>query len=366
MGLPRNDDAPMDDPGCSLFDPCVDGPNLAPRVRGADPVMEALSDRFAVIALILVSMGLGFYVGCVSGPYVLQDLDVDVYYLHAAQRVYAWRELCALGFGCLAAVLLALVNRRRHAGSRPTRLSVWARWCRRVVVGLGALYALLLWGWTFGVRGSSELSLCGHHLHLICLAIESYRERLGCLPPAFIPDENGNPKHSWRVLILPFVGDEKLKRLYDSYDFSEPWDGPHNRKLANQMPSVYGCPGDPGRRKSMTSYVVVVGERTAFPGARSIKLEEIRDDKSITLLFIETTNSGINWMEPRDFVMEQANLMPSRSHERSVAPLGGAHMGCADGGVRFLRFSDYPDNTNQTLRALATIDGAGGGRSVGW
>jgi hypothetical protein len=196
--------------------------------------------------------------------------------------------------------------------------------------------------------------------------MESYRERFGCLPPAFIPDENGNPNHSWRVLILPFVGDEKLKRLYDSYDFSEPWDGPHNRKLAKQMPSIYGSASDPGRRKSMTSYVVVVGQHTAFPGARSINLVDIRDDKSTTLLLIETSNSGINWMEPRDFVMEQADLMPSPSHEQSFSPLGGAHVGCADGSVRFLLYSDYPDNTNQILRALATIDGGEEVPRSGW
>jgi len=66
-----------------------------------------------------------------------------------------------------------------------------------------------------------------------------YHDDFGCLPPAFIPDEQGNPKHGWRVLILPylektgFYGTEGLKRLYQSYDFSEAWDGPHNRKLAH-------------------------------------------------------------------------------------------------------------------------------------
>ncbi len=366
MWLPKNEDAPSDDPGCNLFDPYIDGLNVAPQAGRGNPVGGVLSDRFTVIALILASMGAGFIVGCICGPQILQDLDVDVYALSPAQRVYAWGQLCALGFGALAAVLLALLNRRRQAVSPATRRSIWGRTCRRVVVGLGALYALVLWSLTFGPRVSVVLYRCRRNLTSINLAMESYHKRFGCLPPTFIPDGDGNPKHSWRVLILPYLGDEELKRLYDSYNFSEPWDGPHNRQLAHRMPSIYACPGDPGRRKSMTSYVVVEGQHTTFPGARSIKFEDIRDDKSITLLVIETTNSGINWMEPRDFLIDQPELMPSPSHKPSRNPLGGAHIGFADGSVRFLRYSDYPENTNQTLRALATIDGGEEIDRSGW
>ncbi|HEV3023824.1 MAG TPA: DUF1559 domain-containing protein, partial [Pirellulales bacterium] len=43
--------------------------------------------------------------------------------------------------------------------------------------------------------------------------------------PAFVADDEGKPMHSWRVLILPFI---EQQPLYDQYDFSEPWNGPHN------------------------------------------------------------------------------------------------------------------------------------------
>ena len=34
--------------------------------------------------------------------------------------------------------------------------------------------------------------------------------------------------HSWRVLLLPYLD---RSDLYKAYDFTEPWDGPNNRKL---------------------------------------------------------------------------------------------------------------------------------------
>jgi hypothetical protein len=37
----------------------------------------------------------------------------------------------------------------------------------------------------------------------IALAVHSYEARFGQSPPAYKPDANGRPKHSWRVLVLP-------------------------------------------------------------------------------------------------------------------------------------------------------------------
>ena len=30
----------------------------------------------------------------------------------------------------------------------------------------------------------------------------------------------------------------------DQYDFNEPWDGRHNRQLADKMPALFRCPSD--------------------------------------------------------------------------------------------------------------------------
>jgi hypothetical protein len=83
----------------------------------------------------------------------------------------------------------------------------------------------------------------GFHCHVnrrqICRALEGYRLRNGGLPPASIADVSGKVMHSWRVLILPYLGHEDL---FNAYHFDEPWDGPNNSKLLPLMPDVYRCP----------------------------------------------------------------------------------------------------------------------------
>ena len=202
---------------------------------------------------------MGFLAGLVSGPHLLADLDLDVYYVAPAARVYCWGFLCAIGSGLLAAVLLTLTGHRRKSGS-----SVRQGLKKLLVAAaLAAFPAYVFWAYAFTPREAAVRSRCSHCLGAIVRALHEYQERFGHLPPAFIADENGRPKHSWRVLILPYLeetgmaGTEGLKQLYASYDLSEPWDGPHNRKLARRMPIVYGCQGDP--RKACGHHVLRCG-----------------------------------------------------------------------------------------------------------
>ena len=113
--------------------------------------------------------------------------------------------------------------------------------------------------------------------------------------------------HSWRVLVFPYLlgGAE----LYDEYDFDEPWDGPHNRSLIEQIPSQYYCPSEAGSdrvKRGCTSYVAVTGERTLWPGAESRNVEDVVDGTSHTLMLIEENAEEIYWTEPRDLTVEES------------------------------------------------------------
>lgn len=113
----------------------------------------------------------------------------------------------------------------------------------------------------------------------------------------------------------------------------------------------------------MTSYVAVVGQGTAWPGAGATSFKDFRDGTPNTLLVAEIADSGIHWMEPRDldadampFCVNPAKGPGISSHHRDVGwsqRLLGAHVGIADGSVRFL-----PTDTRQEmLRALLSISG---------
>ena len=159
--------------------------------------------------------------------------------------------------------------------------------------------------------------------------------------------------HSWRVLLLPYLDQHEL---YAAYNFAEPWDGPNNRKLADKgAGNIFRRPEDePG--SPLTRFVAVVGEETVFPGARSIKLDDITDGTNKTILFVEVADSDINWMEPRDLAFDR---MPMRVNAPGMrAPRIGStypdvRVAFADGMIRRIKDAISP----ATLRALLTARG---------
>ena len=110
-------------------------------------------------------------------------------------------------------------------------------------------------------------------------------ECMGGLPPAVLVGPDGKPWHSWRVLLLPYLGH---RDVFELYDFSQPWDSEKNLRLLDMMPSVFHDPiyGDkPGR---FTHYAALVGGgpgprfagsnppvQTAFSARAGVKLNDV-------------------------------------------------------------------------------------------
>lgn len=190
------------------------------------------------------------------------------------------------------------------------------------------------------VRHSTHLKGCHANLLRIGKALEQYHDQYGSYPPAYIPDEKGAPRHSWRVLILPQLGE---LALYQKYRFDRPWDSPENLQVAAQMPAVYHCPADPdsGTQKD-TSYMVVVGPRTVFPPqGQATKYDATRwDPRAETLLVVEVAGSGVGWTAPTDLQHDQLRLVinPSRNAAKALSSehAGGINALFADGQVRWL------------------------------
>lgn len=183
------------------------------------------------------------------------------------------------------------------------------------------------------------------------LAVANYQSAYGHYPPAFLADEEGRPAHSWRVLILPFM---EQQDLYNKYNFDEPWDGPHNRRLAESvpMPRVFAFHAGRHSEGTASNYLAVVGPETAWPGARGAMPGHFADGPDSTILLVENLGAGIHWMEPRDLPFDALPLVLGAPDGIS-GPYQDPAIVTVDGHVLRLE----PDLPADTLRALLTADG---------
>ncbi len=194
-------------------------------------------------------------------------------------------------------------------------------------------------------REAARRSTCKNHLKQFGLALHNYHDTYESFPPAVVKDEHGQPMHSWRTLILPYIDQAPL---HYQYDFEEPWNGPHNRKLVDVELPTYMCPSVPKSdvaERRETSYIAVVGANTFWPtdGVRSFR--DVPDGNSNTILLIECHSQDLPWAEPRDVTLEEAlDLLTSTDIGRSGGHGGedyfyeyssGRHVLMGDGAVRF-------------------------------
>lgn len=166
-----------------------------------------------------------------------------------------------------------------------------------ILLFCGALVASIGLSFLSTARESVRSTQCSNNLREIALALNAYHDAHGTYPPAYLADAKGKPTHSWRVLVLPFLGQQEL---FDEYDFSQPWNGPANRRLLERMPNVYRCPAEENRASTDTSYAMIVAAGTISDGPTGAARTEISDGTGKTLLVVESSPSGIAWLEPRD------------------------------------------------------------------
>lgn len=231
---------------------------------------------------------------------------------------------------------------------------------RLVAVAVVGIFVALLLPAVTTPRWAGRRCQCCNNLKQIALAMHNYHDVYKCLPPAYITDEDGKPMHGWRVLLLPFL---EQGQLYEQYDFNEPWDGPNNRLLHDTIVNAYSCPSDEEKAETITNYVVITGLGTAFAGDQSSTFSDFADGTSNTLLVVETADSDIHWMEPRDLDMASLHLAinPGEGMPRGISSKhpGGVQVAMADGSVRFVS----EELAAKTLRRLLTI---ADGEAVDW
>jgi hypothetical protein len=183
------------------------------------------------------------------------------------------------------------------------------------------------------------------------LAVANYHETYGCFPPAYVTDRDGIPMHSWRVLILPFLGQHEV---YNAYVFDEAWNGPNNRKLAGKIGNIYLRLGLDSVQLYTTSFVAVVGSQTMWHGSQPTNRNNLGDGSHDTLLMVEVPDGRFLWMEPRDLEFGNMSFGINDGSGRGLGSrLGGARVVSADGTLHTLPDDFHADK----LKAMLTANG---------
>jgi hypothetical protein len=197
---------------------------------------------------------------------------------------------------------------------------------------------------------------CCDNMKQIVIAMQIYERRNGTLPPAFsvaddvdesgdsIIDDNiidggngnksGKPMHSWRVLLLPYLGDPALAELYSQIRLDEPWDSEHNRQFHSRNIVIYRCPGAV-TRDGEASYAVIVGDELLFSGeGRGRALAGFPRN----MILLTERKEGVCWMQPDAEIPQhiaETNLINKGTTSVSSNHTGGANIGMRDGGTTF-------------------------------
>lgn len=201
----------------------------------------------------------------------------------------------------------------------------------------------------FASRRDAQQHECEGNLRRIARALQVYHEVHGSFPPAVTYSGDGQPMHSWRVLILPHL--EGLESRVN-YNLNEPWNSPGNRQATLMTPAVFRCPGnDNGASFGTTHYVAIDGPQSVMNSQQPARLPDIVDGAGATIVIVEGRDPAMHWAEPKDLDIRQAT---------SFAPNGlssnhsdGFHAVLADGTIRML----YYQNVSRGLPGLMTIDG---------
>ena len=140
-----------------------------------------------------------------------------------------------------------------------------------------------------------------NNLKNLALGLLNHEAAHGAFPPQAKFDTEGKPLLSWRVLLLPILGEAEL---YNEFKLDEPWDSEHNRKLVERMPAVFKNPriDEPGK----TNYLAVVGQECMFIGTpKLLKQTHVTDGTANTIAIVEA-DRAVEWTKPEDWNFDRS------------------------------------------------------------
>ncbi|MDO4586921.1 MAG: DUF1559 domain-containing protein [Planctomycetia bacterium] len=242
---------------------------------------------------------------------------------------------------------------------------------------LGKLFVCLFFPSYSMVTEAINRCYCSSQMQKLDYAMQLYKADHGTFPPAFTVDAKGNPLHSWRVLLLPYLGQQEL---FDQIKLDEPWDSEHNRAFHSADLAIYRCPSLEEAQKIIpgeTSYSVIVGKNSLFDESGTGKdplamIKENPEKDVLDMILIAERSDPICWMKPDNEIRENnvkdyginksLNELNSRIYDRnevrwndkipgtvaSVHP-GGANFALSNGASLFLSATIATSSSSEKL-----------------
>ena len=201
----------------------------------------------------------------------------------------------------------------------------------------------------------------------IALSLHNYFDVHRTFPWAITYAQDGTRMRSWRFALLPYLEQQPTGL---SYDYREPWNGPHNGLIGDEIPDnwcdnsgiasqyvyiprAYRCPSAPSsQNQTCTNYVMLIDDRSGKPNGppnRPGSVPPSFDDKSAVIV-IEIADSDIHWMEPRDVLLSELSMKINDRSKRSLSSYhGGACVAYADGSVELLDEATTEERVRELL-----------------
>jgi hypothetical protein len=182
------------------------------------------------------------------------------------------------------------------------------------------------------------------------LLLHYYHDTQRRFPAAKHCDKIASPVRSWRVEVVPFVCEVKLR---DNYNDQLPWNSSANDALCRAARPLYLTHQTADAKPPFTNVVMPTGPGTV--GEAAISFSDVKDGTANTILLLALKPSDILWYEPRDLDLSEITRAPGDPHRILIRGKLFQDTLCAfcDGRVAMLPANlDY-----DTFIAMLTIAG---------
>jgi Protein of unknown function (DUF1559) len=221
------------------------------------------------------------------------------------------------------------------------------------------------------------------NLQRMTAAFLDYSDSIFGIPVGLADPKTGMPILSWRVQILPYLGDPEAEALYKEFKLDEPWDSEHNKKLIPRMPKIYADvrgQAPEGSTYYQGFYPVVIGSdgkevraiplhihygfffhsplfkegpnipfrpEIGKPITTQFNMRNITDGAANCFLIAEA-GEAVPWTKPHDIGVQVRLLPRDKFRIEALPPMGKMfdgdfHVVAADGTVHWVKKSIPPE-----------------------